>query len=99
MKKLLMAALLAAMLIPATGFAEVGVVVRVRPPAPVVERPGPIPRRGFVWIGGYQRWNGARYVWVPGRWVRPPHRHARWVPAHWRHVRHGWVFVEGHWRR
>ena len=98
MKKFLMAALVAGMLMPAAGFAQVGVVVRVRPPAAVVEHPGRAPRRGFVWVGGYQRWDGARYVWVPGRWVRPPRARARWVPAHWRERRGGWVFVEGHWR-
>ncbi|MGB6975424.1 MAG: hypothetical protein WBD67_12150 [Terracidiphilus sp.] len=98
MKKFLMAALVAGMLIPATGFAEVGVVVRVHPPAPVVERHGPAPRRGVVWIGGYQRWDGARYAWEPGRWVRPPRPHAVWVEGHWRQRRGGWVFVEGRWR-
>lgn len=96
MKKLVMAALLAFTMLPAASFAQV--VVRVRPPAPIVERPGRPPARGFVWITGYHRWDGARYVWVPGRWERPPRPHARWVAAHWVH-RHGtWVLIEGHWR-
>jgi WXXGXW repeat (2 copies) len=98
MKKFLMAALVASMLIPAASFAQVGVVVRVHPPAPIVEHYGPPPHRGWVWAGGYHRWDGARYVWVPGQWMRPPRPHAVWVQGHWRSRRGGWVFVEGHWR-
>lgn len=96
MKKMLMAALIACMLAPAAAFAQV--VVRVGPPAPIIERPGPPPQRGYVWIAGYHRWNGARYVWVPGRWMVPPRPHAHWVPAHWVHRRRGWMLIEGHWR-
>jgi hypothetical protein len=56
--------------------------------------PGP----GYEWIAGYHRWDGARYVWVPGRWDRPPHPHAHWVAHRWVHRNGGWVLVEGHWR-
>ena len=95
-KKFLPTLLLAVTLLPAASFAQV--VVRVGPPAPIVEtrpvRPGP----EFVWIAGYHRWDGARYVWVPGRWDRPPRPHAVWVPHRWEHRHEGWVMVEGHWR-
>lgn len=74
------------------------VVVRVAPPRPLVERAVPAPGPGYVWIGGYHRWDGRAYVWVPGRWMLPPHRHARWVAARWVHRHGGWVFMEGHWR-
>jgi hypothetical protein len=42
------------------------VVVRVGPPPVIVERP--IPRSGprYVWLAGYYRWDGARYIWAPG---------------------------------
>jgi hypothetical protein len=95
-KKTAFALLLALTLIPAASYAQV--VIRVGPPAPVVEHPGPPPEHGFIWIGGYHRWDGAHYIWVPGRYERPPHPGAHWV-AH-RYVRRngGWVFVEGHWR-
>ena len=96
MKKIALAALLAITLLPAAGYAQV--YVRVGPPAPIVERRPPPPERGYVWIGGYHRWDGARYVWVPGRWDRPPHPHAVWVPHRWVHRHGGWVLVEGHWR-
>jgi len=95
-KKIALALLLALTLFPAASLAEV--VIRVGPPPPVVERRGPAPGRGFVWVDGYQRWDGRAYAWERGRWVRPPRPHARWVRPRWVHRRHGWVFIEGRWR-
>jgi YXWGXW repeat-containing protein len=74
------------------------VYVRVGPPARVVETV-PARRRGFVWQGGYQRWNGHRYVWVPGRYARPPYARAGWVSSRWAHSPRGYYFVPGHWVR
>lgn len=96
MKRFALAALFAVSFLPAVSNAQV--YVRVGPPAPIVERRGPPPEHGFVWIDGYQRWDGHRYVWVPGRWERPPHPHTGWVADHWVHHHEGWVLVEGHWR-
>lgn len=97
MKKFAMSAVLALMLLPAaSSFGQV--VIRMGPPAPIVEHPGPRPYGGAVWIAGYHRWDGAHYVWVPGRWDRPPRPRARWVAPHYVHQRGGWVFIEGHWR-
>ena len=96
MKKMALAALLAFTLPPAASNAQV--YVRIGPPAPIVEHRPVAPGHGYVWIAGYHRWDGARYVWVPGRWDRPPRRRAVWVPHHWVHRRGGWVLVEGHWR-
>jgi hypothetical protein len=73
------------------------VVVRVAPPAVVVEHPGPA-RHGEVWIAGYHRWDGRRYVWVPGHYEVPPREHSRWVAHRWVHRNDGWVLEEGHWR-
>jgi hypothetical protein len=74
------------------------VVVRIAPPRPVVERHDRAPGRGYIWINGYQRWDGRRYVWAPGRWELPPRPHAHWQPHRW-HKRHGeYVFEEGRWR-
>lgn len=95
-RKIALAVLLALVLAPAASLAQV--VIRIGPPAPIIERPGPPPERGFVWIAGYHRWDGAQYVWVPGHYERPPHPGAHWVAHRWVH-RHGeWVLVEGHWR-
>jgi hypothetical protein len=96
MKKIVMTALLALCLAPAATFAQI--VVRVRPPEPIHEHYGPPPHEGYVWVSGYHNWDGNRYVWVPGRWDRPPHPHARWEGHHWVRRNGGWVLVEGHWR-
>jgi hypothetical protein len=84
---------------PASASTHARVYVRVGPPAPVVEVRSAAPGPKFVWVDGYQRWNGRAYVWVPGRWAVPPHPRAVWVPARWVHDRHGWYVVKGHWRR
>ena len=74
------------------------VVVRVRPPHALQERRVPAPGPGYVWIPGYQRWNGNGYAWEPGRWENPPRPHARWVPHRWEKRGHTWVLRDGHWR-
>ena len=83
--------------LPASAAARV--YVRVGPPAPIVEvrtaRPGP----RYVWVDGYQNWNGRAYAWVPGRWAIPPRARTAWVPGHWVHTSRGWYFVDGRWRR
>src|ERR1700683_1909500 len=74
------------------------IVVRVAPPAPIVETRGVAPGPGYVWISGYHNWNGTAHVWVPGRWEQPPRPHARWVAHRWVKRHGGWVLVEGRWR-
>ena len=95
-QKALLFALISGGLAATAAHAEI--VVRVGPPRPIVERRVPAPGRGYVWTPGYHRWDGARYVWAPGTWVMPPRPRAHWVAPHWVHRRHGYVFVEGHWR-
>jgi hypothetical protein len=72
--------------------------VRVGPPAPHYEARIVSPGAGYVWVDGYQRWDGRGYAWVPGRWVRPPSPRSRWVQGRWVHDRQGWYYAEGHWR-
>jgi|SRR5579862_5173987 len=74
------------------------VVVKLAPPKVVVEKRGPAPGAGYVWIAGYQNWDGNRYVWVPGRWEKPPHEGARWEPHKWVKRKDGWALQEGRWR-
>jgi hypothetical protein len=85
-----------ALALSASSYADI--YVRVGPPRPLVERRIPPPGRGYVWTPGYHRWDGGRYVWVPGAWVLPPRPRARYLAPHWVHRRGGWVFIEGHWR-
>ena len=96
MKKIVSAVLLAVCLSPVVSMAQI--VVRVAPPAPVVEVHERPPHAGWVWIDGYHRWDGHRYVWVKGYWRRPPHPGSAWVAHHWEHRGDGWVMVDGHWR-
>jgi hypothetical protein len=74
------------------------VYVRTPPPPPIRETILVSPGPGYFWVGGFHSWNGNSYVWVPGRWERIPGRRHAWAPGHWVHGRHGWYWVEGHWR-
>ncbi len=97
MKKLVLLAVCGMLLSLPSAFAQ-RIVVGVAPPPVVEEHPGRRPHPGWVWIPGYQRWNGRRYVWVRGRWMMPPRPRAVWIAGHWRQTRRGWVWVPGHWR-
>ena len=95
-KKIALALLFAFTLCPAASFAQLA--IRIGPPAREHENRGRAPERGYVWIGGYQRYEGDRYVWTPGRWERPPQEHQRWVGHKWRNNHGQWEMQEGHWR-
>lgn len=95
-KKIALAVLLAITLSPVASMAQV--VIRVGPPAPVYEQRGPSPGEGFVWQGGYHRYEGGQYVWTPGHYERPPHPGGRWVAHRWVHRGDHWEMQEGHWR-
>jgi len=98
MRKLIAYAFGAALALTSFSVSAADIHVRIGPPRPIVERRGPPPGSGYVWIDGYQRWDGNRYVWERGRWDRPPRPHARWHNHRWV-KRHGeWYFVEGGWR-
>jgi hypothetical protein len=93
-----LAVALAAVALPASAQGVYGGnAINVGPPALVREQIPPRPGRGYVWQAGYWRWNGGRYVWVRGAYVRPPYASAAWIPGHWAHTRYGWVWRRGHW--
>lgn len=95
-KTLIMAVCMMALPVDA---ANAQVVIHTGPPPPViVERPGPPRHAGWVWIPGYYRWSGRRYVWVNGYWARPPRPHAVWIPGRWLARRGGYVWIAGYWR-
>jgi hypothetical protein len=74
-------------------------VIRVGPPPPVrVGVVGVAPGPGFVWIPGYQSWNGNGYVWVAGKWVRPPRVGVVWVQPRYAHSGTTWLYHAGYWR-
>ena len=72
--------------------------VRTGPPPIRAERRVAPPGRGYVWISGYYRWDGRRYLWVGGRWVLPPRTRAVWIPGRWENSPRGWFWKPGHWR-
>jgi len=74
------------------------VIVRVGPPALRAEVVPVAPGPGWAWRSGYWRWNGHRYVWVSGHYLRRPRVGAEWVPGHWGERGGGWVWIGGHWR-
>src|SRR5437764_2441180 len=64
--------------------------VRVAPPPPRAEVYGYAPGPGYVWAPGYWAWDGGRYHWRSGSWVRRPHARANWVPGRWEHNSRGY---------
>ncbi len=71
------------------------------PPVPppryeiVPPRPGP----HAAWMPGHWNWNGTRYVWIRGHYVRRWPRGGHWAPGHWVWApRAGrWVWRQGRW--
>ncbi|ADV84337.1 YXWGXW repeat-containing protein [Terriglobus saanensis] len=82
----------------AAAVAEAQVYVHIGPPRPIVERRPPPPRPGYVWRAGYHRWDGGRYVWVPGEYLAPPRPHAHYYQGAWVHDGHGYRWRDGYWR-
>jgi hypothetical protein len=74
------------------------VAIRIGPPPPVVEHYGPPPRPGWVWVGGFHRWDGARYVWVAGHYAAPPRPGVRWVPDGYYRRGGQYYYRHGYWR-
>ncbi len=96
MKRILVIVLLTLVVFPAAALAQA--VIRLGPPPPIVERPGPLPGARYVWIPGYYRWNGHNYIWVRGRYAIPPRPGAVWIPSRYVHRPGGYVFIAGYWR-
>jgi hypothetical protein len=103
MKKFCSALLFASVVVSSSltpAFAEVDVTLHIGPPPPIYERVPPPPGRAYVWHRGYYHWNGYRYVWIHGAYVREMNPNARWVSEHYEHSHGGgWHEVPGHMKR
>jgi hypothetical protein len=83
--------------VSAASFAQIGISVRIGPPAlPVYEQPV-CPGDGYIWTPGYWAYGQDGYFWVPGTWVLAPQPGYLWTPPWW-----GWNagffgFHEGYW--
>ncbi len=80
------------------GVVQAQTVIRVGPPPPRREVIAVSPGPRYVWTGGYYRYGGHGYVWVPGRYVIPPRPQVVWVPGRWVPRHGGYVWVAGYWR-
>lgn len=101
MNKTLLAAAIGGLMFSATSLtASAQVVIRVRPPEPIVEvvPAQPADHPNYAWHPGYYRWDGAAYVWVKGTYVEAPRAHDVWVEGHWVADGDGWAWREGHWK-
>jgi|SRR5271157_1048808 len=74
------------------------VVAAYGPPPPRYGVIGYAPGPGYMWTEGYWNLSGGSWVWVTGRWVRPPHPHAVWVGPEWRREGRGYRYYRGYWR-
>ena len=76
------------------------VVVQQAPPALIVERRPSPPGVGYIWIDGYWNWDGQRYGWQGGRYMRPPEPDVVWVAPRFEVVvGGGGHYTTGQWRR
>lgn len=83
----------------AASFAQIGISIRIGPPAlPVYEQPL-CPGDGYIWTPGYWAYNYDYddYYWVPGAWVRAPQVGFLWTPGYWGWGGEGFIFHEGFW--
>jgi len=95
--RLLLAALLLAL--PLASNAQIGISVRIGPPAiPVYEQPI-CPGDGYLWTPGYWAWDDgvSDYYWVPGLWVEAPEVGFLWTPGWWGWREGGFFFNDGFW--
>jgi hypothetical protein len=72
-------------------------VVQAAPPPVRVEVRPRMPAPGFVWVGGCWAVQRGQWVWVSGRWDRPPHAHAVYAPSHWERRGTEFHLVVGGW--
>ncbi len=78
---------------------DVPLIVAAPPVAPPeIYEAVPPPRPGYYWNPGYQRWNGAGYVWIGGSWGRGNRRGRVWSQPGWGREGGGWRYHQGRWR-
>jgi hypothetical protein len=80
------------------GRGYVGVYARTAPPPVRVETYGPAPGPGDIWINGYWGYGTNSYVWIPGRWDRPPRGRQRWEDGRWERRGDRYRWHDGRWR-
>jgi len=69
-----------------------------QPPPPVEHAVAYAPAPGYAWVDGFWDLHGTRWVWVSGRWTRPPRPGAVWARSYWEPHGRDWRFHAGYWR-
>jgi len=90
---------LALLVMSAASFAQIGISVRIGPPAiPVYEQPI-CPGDGYMWTPGYWAYNYdvSDYYWVPGTWVLAPEPGFLWTPGWWGWGGGAFLWHVGYW--
>ena len=78
--------------------AYVAYSVPAPPPPPVEHAVAYAPAPGYAWVDGFWDLHGTRWVWVSGRWTRPPRPGAVWARSYWEPHGRDWRFHAGYWR-
>ena len=74
---------------------DVPVDVSTPPPEPIYEvEVGERP--GYILTPGYWHWDGKRYLWHTGRWLKTREGY-NWVPDGWVQRGDKWRFAPGYW--
>ena len=94
----ILAATAAGLALPTTAGAQSVTLNFGPPPPPPYARPMPPPRRGYIWADGHYRWNGRRYVWQEGTWVRA-RRGRHYAQPRWDQDGDRWRYRPGGWDR
>ncbi len=96
-RKIVLAAMLAASFGSIAHPAVAATYVRVAPPPPREEAP-PSPRHGHVWVAGHWEWRHGHHRWVNGHWLRERRGYHYNQPT-WTERDGGWYMERGGWRR
>ena len=96
-RKVILAAVLAASFGSIATPANAAIFVQIAPPPPRVEV-APQPRRGYVWVAGHWDWRNNHHQWVRGTWLRERRGYQYSQPA-WVERDGRWTMERGSWRR
>ena len=96
-KKLLVAAMLAASVGSIATPAAADVVVHIGPPPLRVEHTPP-PRHGRTWVEGHWQWKNHKHHWVEGKWIRDRPGYYYNQPT-WTERDGRWHMAHGNWSR
>ena len=89
--------IIAILAIPVVSLGQIGVSVRVAPPALMAYSQPICPQEGYLWTPGYWAYGQAGYFWVPGTWVEPPAIGLLWTPGYWGWDSGAYAWNGGYW--